>query len=235
MDTEITTTNLDGLAGQIKAEHEQAIGSARAALEHALRAGQLLVEARALVAHGEWLPWLSRVDISERQAQRYMRLAANRPMLEANPSFETDLTITDALALIAKPKPEQTIEDEPPLPFGELTDLTFAEGYGRDIEINIVPSGRYPGYFFVARFDWDEPHDEEGPGGTLEVTRKPIPKTRVVGQVRDFYRLADSMEWKTHEMTAGMDDKLDPYGNPFPIRHPGHPRCKGPWCSKYGA
>jgi hypothetical protein len=74
-------------------------------LKHALRAGELLLEAKALAKHGQWLPWLSaNVDLSERQAQKYMQLALNRPALEAKAPSEADLTIGDALELIAKPK-----------------------------------------------------------------------------------------------------------------------------------
>lgn len=106
--------SLNALAGQIKIEHEAAIGSARTALKHALRAGELLLEAKALVKHGQWLPWLSaNVDVSERQAQKYMQLALNRPALEAKAPSEADLTIGDALELIAKPKEATPLEGHP--------------------------------------------------------------------------------------------------------------------------
>ena len=38
--------------------------------------GQRLLEAKAILPHGEWLPWLTeQVEFSERQAQRFMKLA----------------------------------------------------------------------------------------------------------------------------------------------------------------
>ena len=46
------------LANAINSEHEAACRSVRQGLEHARHAGDLLLEAKAQVKHGEWLPWL---------------------------------------------------------------------------------------------------------------------------------------------------------------------------------
>jgi hypothetical protein len=44
--------------------------------QHAMAAGDLLLEAKLRLKHGEWLPWLAEHrSMSERTAQRYMRLA----------------------------------------------------------------------------------------------------------------------------------------------------------------
>jgi hypothetical protein len=53
-----------------------------AGLEHYRRAGDMLLEAKSQVGHGEWQPWLKRnFELSARQASDYMRLA--REMREA--------------------------------------------------------------------------------------------------------------------------------------------------------
>jgi hypothetical protein len=39
------------------------------------QSGKLLIEAKAALPHGKWLPWLREIDISPRTAQRYMQLA----------------------------------------------------------------------------------------------------------------------------------------------------------------
>ena len=40
-----------------------------------LEIGKRLVEAKAQLSHGEWLPWLEKkVEFSERSAQQYIRL-----------------------------------------------------------------------------------------------------------------------------------------------------------------
>jgi hypothetical protein len=65
---------LPELAQAIDREHQAAIGAARTALEHAAECGRLLLEAKASVPHGDWLPWLeANTSVSARQSQRYMR------------------------------------------------------------------------------------------------------------------------------------------------------------------
>lgn len=66
--------------------------------------GQRLIEAKAMLPHGEWLPWLTeQVEFSERQAQRFMKLAQEW----ANPTALSDLGATKALALLALPPEER--------------------------------------------------------------------------------------------------------------------------------
>lgn len=50
---------------------------------HAIRAGELLTEAKEQVRHGEWLPWLAANFPSTRQmASGYMRLFRHRDEME---------------------------------------------------------------------------------------------------------------------------------------------------------
>ena len=66
--------------------------------------GQRLLEAKAMLPRGEWLPWLTeRVEFSERQAQRFMKLAQEW----SNPTALSDLGATKALALLALPPEER--------------------------------------------------------------------------------------------------------------------------------
>jgi len=97
---------LTTIAERIKAEHHAAVVAAGTAIEHAIACGQLLIEAKAQVQHGEWLPWLeANCELSARQAQKYMRLASEGPdLLAANTPSKADLTIDEALAVIATPK-----------------------------------------------------------------------------------------------------------------------------------
>ena len=70
-----------------------------------LEIGRRLIEAKAQLSHGEWLPWLEeKVEFSEVTAQRFMRLAKEYE----NPSLVTDLGASKALALIALPVSERT-------------------------------------------------------------------------------------------------------------------------------
>ena len=73
------------------------------AMRHAMTAGDLLIEAKAQIPHGAWLPWLAaNVEISERSAQLYMRMAKNRAEIEASKSAMAvaDLTLNEAVALL---------------------------------------------------------------------------------------------------------------------------------------
>jgi hypothetical protein len=68
---------LVALAGEI-AEHHRAAGAAtREVIRHAIEAGRRLAEAKALLPHGQWLPWLRAnvPGISARTAQRYLAAA----------------------------------------------------------------------------------------------------------------------------------------------------------------
>ena len=66
--------------------------------------GRRLIEAKRQLEHGEWLPWLrEKVDLSERSAQNFMRLAK-----EYSKSAEiADLGASKALALLALPPQER--------------------------------------------------------------------------------------------------------------------------------
>lgn len=96
---------LSELAERINAEHKAAEAAARSALGHALAAGKLLMEAKAAVNHGEWSAWLAdHFEGSERTARAYMRLAKHWRTINAKRQSTADLSIHDALQLLAEPK-----------------------------------------------------------------------------------------------------------------------------------
>ena len=82
----------------------------RAGGEAILTIGRCLIEAKEQLPHGEWLPWLNeRVDLSERTAQKFMKLAREW----SNPNTLADLGASKALMLLAVPEGdrEQFIQD----------------------------------------------------------------------------------------------------------------------------
>lgn len=90
--------------------------------------GQRLIEAKAMLPHGEWLPWLEeRVEYSERVAQKFMKLAREW----SNPNTLSDLGASKALALLALPPEErETFMSENHLVDGEekpVIDMTYKE------------------------------------------------------------------------------------------------------------
>ena len=96
------------LAAAINAEHQAAERTARTALDHARAAGDKLLQAKALVEHGQWLPWLSAncPDVAVRTAQAYMQLSRNWGTLQAKYATVAYLPINDALKLLNAPEPD---------------------------------------------------------------------------------------------------------------------------------
>ena len=98
------TPELHGLAQAINAEHRQAHAEAQSALEKARRCGELLLQAKSAVPHGQWLPWIEEhLEFGTRQAQKYLRLAEGWDRLP-NTNSNSHLPSIDA-ALKALPKP----------------------------------------------------------------------------------------------------------------------------------
>jgi hypothetical protein len=103
---------LDELAAELAAEHQRCEGAYRQALEHALRCGDLLIEAKAQLAHGEWRGWVAaNFPGSDRTARAYMQLARNRHQLERRPVANSG--IRAALRELAAPRkePRPTVEE----------------------------------------------------------------------------------------------------------------------------
>lgn len=77
--------------------------------------GRRLVEAKEMLPHGEWLPWLQReTEFSERSAQNYMKVfneygAAQMGLFgqETNTQTFADLPISKALALLSVPESDR--------------------------------------------------------------------------------------------------------------------------------
>jgi hypothetical protein len=91
------------LAGQINAEHQQAESALRTGLEHARRAGELLLQAKQQCRHGEWLPWLeANAHFTVRTAQGYMRVARRWLEIEAKAKHVSHLSYRDGLNLLVE-------------------------------------------------------------------------------------------------------------------------------------
>ena len=100
----------------------------RAGGEAILTIGRCLIEAKAMLSHGEWLLWLeTRVEFSERVAQQFMRISRNY----SNPNALSDLGKTKALMLLALPaEARDEFVAEPHLVNGEektVIDMTSRE------------------------------------------------------------------------------------------------------------
>jgi DNA repair exonuclease SbcCD ATPase subunit len=96
--------------------------------------GRRLVEAKDMLSHGEWLPWLEReTQISDRSAARYMQIfreygAAQQSLFGpvANSPTLSNLSISNALRLLALPEEERES-------FAETNDVEHMSA--RDVEV----------------------------------------------------------------------------------------------------
>jgi hypothetical protein len=73
------------LAAIANAEHTHVHLAGRALMEHAIRAGEALLEARKLVERGHWMEWAAEhVEVDITTAYRYMRMAEYRDQVLAS-------------------------------------------------------------------------------------------------------------------------------------------------------
>jgi hypothetical protein len=102
-------------SSSINEEHRLAFLCAREAVAHAKAAGELLLQAKREIKHGEWVQWIEdNCEVSPRVAQSYMRIAENWDVIEANSDATHGLTIDAALKAI--PKPERAATPAPIAP-----------------------------------------------------------------------------------------------------------------------
>ena len=90
--------SLGKLAGEINAEHRAFAGTFRKAVEHGIRAGELLAQAKEQCPHGAWLPWLeANFEGSVRVAQEYMRIYRHRDEIRERTRDYAHLSIGEAM------------------------------------------------------------------------------------------------------------------------------------------
>ncbi len=130
-------SDLATLAARINEEHRQAEAHAVSAVEHAAKAGRLLVAAKAGCAHGTWLPWLeANVACSVRTAQAYMRVARHWDELVAKSADPAHLSIDGALRMLAEP-------DAPSISPGDVGAATAEiKTSARSLLANLVAMGQ---------------------------------------------------------------------------------------------
>jgi phage N-6-adenine-methyltransferase len=88
------------IADEINEEHELFIGSMYGAVEHAIHAGELLIQEKSQHKHGEWLNWVeTNCKFDQSTARRYMQCANNKDKLLSNRARVHGLR--DAMKLLA--------------------------------------------------------------------------------------------------------------------------------------
>lgn len=97
----------DDLVREINAEHGQVETYKHNTIQHAIRCGDLLLEMKQRVGHGNWLAWVQEhFEASERTARNYMEIAKSAAVAD----LRDDTTMRSALRALAsrsQPKDEE--------------------------------------------------------------------------------------------------------------------------------
>jgi Protein of unknown function (DUF3102) len=141
---------------EIKEADKLARRSAEQMAAAAIHAGHKLIEAKGLVGHDNWLPWLKEhCQLSEHTAQRYMRIATS--------GIKSDTVADFGLAVAA------TFGDVEPPVAGELLRW-YREDGKRIRDAFCWPSQEHPGYYHLYLFDGTI----DGSEAHVEVTDRPV-------------------------------------------------------------
>ena len=82
---------IETIITEINKHHTNAMKQAKEAVESAKAAGELLLQVKATLPHGAWTSWLKdHLNVSDRQAQRYMSIAKGNPVPLRNLAGKTD-------------------------------------------------------------------------------------------------------------------------------------------------
>jgi hypothetical protein len=95
--TDLALTD-DDLARKINAEHGHVETHKRNTIRHATRCGEMLLEMKQRVGHGNWLAWIEEhFEASERTARNYMELAKSAAVAD----LSDDTTMRSALRTLS--------------------------------------------------------------------------------------------------------------------------------------
>ena len=150
-------TDLTALAAQINEAHAACESALRDSLRHALEAGRLLRIAKQQAGHGAWGGWLeNHFAGSARTARAYLRVAEHWPAIESKWQSSADLSIDQALKLIAEPRATAEPKGRDAAPAFRLPPLEPGHKYtmlgNRFDMIELTPSIDHPGFSFVGHY-----------------------------------------------------------------------------------
>jgi hypothetical protein len=132
----------DDLVRAINAEHIHVETHKHKTIGHAIRCGELLLEMKQRVGHGNWLAWVDEhFEASERTARNYMEIAKSAAVAD----LDADTTMRSALRALAAPSRSK----EPKPEAGPAqTDTTLAsldvpvEDDGRVLDAEVIGAPR---------------------------------------------------------------------------------------------
>jgi hypothetical protein len=119
--------DLAALAEIANEEHKQSVRAAQTVLDHARRAGDALLAAKAALPHGQFMSWVKKnCRFSYRTAANYMALAAKWSVFKiASPATLAEALNEIAMTRVVKPHLGEVLGD--PLTANERQPLLFPE------------------------------------------------------------------------------------------------------------
>lgn len=183
--------------------HKMAITSANDAVNYAKQIGQLLLEVKAELPHGKFLNWINdNIDVSQRQAQRYMQAASGKDLRLSDFSSKSDMM-------------SHLKEDDPKVrmfnPVWIPPDGHWLKCIDQDSIYIIAPDRLHPEDFHITKFKLlegstiDDPKIDWDKNEEIEWTRQPVMARKVEGMLQVmglFY--PETKEWKFIEK-EGLD------------------------------
>jgi hypothetical protein len=180
---------LTDLAQRINEKHNEAEQALKSGFAHAIAAGELLLEAKATVPHGEWLSWLAKnCTVAERTAQLYMKVARGRQQLEGKNASLADLTLEGAAQQLLGPTAPTPDQGRSPISRPDvrhsrlpLTDKPFRKG-------NVASGNEVPAYQRAADSIVALEEHERVPA--LDVAANALDRRIITNDQHDVYRHA---------------------------------------------
>ena len=142
-------TTADACAEQLKlaaAEANKMAASAVAyghsAIRYAIKSGEIMLRAKELLPHGEFLPWLAgilpAIDVSERTSHNWMKLAKTQNFADLlnNPNIKNISDAYRATGILPEAEPKQDTGEgdkiKPPFVLNFKTDYKHVSEWQRD-------------------------------------------------------------------------------------------------------
>jgi len=195
MNTLSNSLSVVNAAVEIIRLHGEILTAARTSLDNAFRIGELLIQEKARLAHGQWLPWLkSNVPFSDHTARNYIRCFENRGRLK----LESVSNLAEAYRLLAPPpaRPAAAAEKStsPHMipPAGRMLSAEN-EIRGWYYLAQIAPSN-HAGYYFLSLMSHDT--RRENSGATMDFTKKAIHQS-AIERFLDILFCARVHDWRT--------------------------------------
>ena len=181
---------------QINSHHQLAVKQANDAVANAKAAGQLLLQVKASMPHGQWSSWLKEnVAVSERQSQRYMAVAQGKSVSVRKLMGKTD-TVSDLKSEIFVPLPRH---------------IYFAKDVGFPDNHYLVEScSVHPDCFFVTHINAQEADQDNNQD---EMTARPV-EAIAVHDTLEYFGMADPLgvKWKVKKSQGVMEAGETLYG-----------------------